>query len=77
MSGPFVRPARSSDSDDICRLLHGKMNAKISLERWRRILNYTWAEDKPDLGRVVEDNGRIVGFVSMVYSERRAVAWRS
>ena len=76
MSEPFVRPARSGDSDDICRLLHGKMSDKISVERWRRILNYTWAEDKPDLGRVVEDNGRIVGFVSMVYSERRIAGQR-
>lgn len=65
-----IRPAVAGDIEAICALLHEKMNAKMPVERWRRLMSYPWMEDKPDFGRVVEDNGRILGFVGMVYSDR-------
>ena len=65
-----IRPAVAGDIEPICALLHEKMNAKFALERWRRLMTYPWMEDKPDYGRVVEDNGRILGFVGMIYSDR-------
>lgn len=68
--GAVIRPARPADIEPICALLHDKMNAKFSLQRWRRLMDYPWMEDKPDLGRVVEENARILGFVGMVYSDR-------
>lgn len=65
-----IRPAQPADIEPICAMLHEKMNAKFPVERWRRLMTYPWMEDKPDLGRVVEDNGNILGFVGMVYSKR-------
>ena len=67
---PFVRPATPDDLDAVAALLHGKMDPKIPAERWRRLMTYGWLADKPDLGRVVDWDGRIGGFVGMVLSDR-------
>ena len=66
----FVRAASEADIDGICSLLHNKMNSKISVERWRRLMTYEWLDDKPDFGRVVESDGSVLGFCGMVYSDR-------
>jgi GNAT superfamily N-acetyltransferase len=71
-----IRPAGAGDIDAVCALLHEKMNAKIAVERWRRLMTYEWLADKPDLGRVVEARGKILGYVGMVYADRD-VAGRS
>ena len=65
-----VRLALEHDIDAICSLLHEKMNSKIPVSRWRRLMTYQWLADKPDFGRVVESNGRILGFCGMVYADR-------
>ena len=66
----FVRAANETDIDGICSLLHNKMNSKISVERWRRLMTYEWLDDKPDFGRIVESDGEVLGFCGMVYSDR-------
>ena len=66
----FVRAANETDIDGICSLLHNKMNSKISVERWRRLMTYEWLDDKPDVGRIVESDGEVLGFCGMVYSDR-------
>jgi len=48
----YVRAANEGDIDGICSLLHNKMNSKISVERWRKLMTYEWLDDKPDFGRV-------------------------
>ncbi|HUT49176.1 MAG TPA: GNAT family N-acetyltransferase [Alphaproteobacteria bacterium] len=65
-----IRPAGPGDIDAVCTLLHDKMNAKIAPDRWRRLMTYEWLAEKPDLGRVVEAGGRILGYVGMVYADR-------
>jgi len=65
-----IRPAGAGDIDAVCALLHDKMNAKIAAERWRRLMTYDWLAEKPDLGRVVEAGGQILGYVGMVYADR-------
>jgi len=65
-----IRPAGAGDIDAVCALLHEKMNAKIAVERWRRLMTYEWLAEKPDLGRVVEAGGTILGYVGMVYADR-------
>ena len=70
MSKGFVRAAEASDAEGICSLLHTKMNPKIPMERWRRLMTYSWLNEKPDFGRVVESDGQVLGYCGMVYSDR-------
>lgn len=62
--------AEARDAEGICSLLHTKMNPKIPLEHWRRLMSYNWLKKKPDFGRVVEADGQILGYCGMVYSDR-------
>ncbi len=71
MLAPFIRPAEAKDIEAICDLLHAKMNRKIEPQRWRNLMTYEWLESKPDLGRVIEDQGQILGFLGMVYADRK------
>ncbi|MEM8731939.1 MAG: GNAT family N-acetyltransferase [Pseudomonadota bacterium] len=66
----IIRPARLEDADAAIALLHGQMSQKISPERWRRIFDYDWGMEKPDCGYVAEVEGRIVGYLGAVHSER-------
>ncbi|HXQ40519.1 MAG TPA: GNAT family N-acetyltransferase [Candidatus Udaeobacter sp.] len=47
------------------------MNRKFSPDRWRRLMTYAWLAEKPDLGRVAVVDGRVVGYVGMVYADRQ------
>lgn len=67
---PFIRRAGPGDIDPVAALLHARMNPKIPVARWRRLMTYGWLADKPDLGRVVDWDGRIVGFLGMVHADR-------
>jgi len=66
----IVRPATERDIGGMVALLQGHMNPKWPPERWRRLFDYAWASDRPDLGRVVERGGEIVGCLAAVYSTR-------
>ena len=66
----YVRAATESDIDGICALLHSKMNSKIPLAHWRKLMTYRWLDDKPDYGRIVDADGQVLGFCGMVYSDR-------
>jgi len=46
------------------------MNARIPIDRWRQLMTYRWLSEKPDFGRVVESDGKILGYCGMVYSDR-------
>jgi len=70
MVSGVVRAAEASDAEGICSLLHSKMNPKIPIELWRRLMTYKWLDEKPDFGRVVEADGQILGYCGMVYSDR-------
>ena len=68
---PVLRPARSDDCLEIVELLHTRMNANIPPERWALLLDYPWRPiDAPDCGRVLEDEGHIVGFLGATYVDR-------
>lgn len=67
-----VRAARPEDRDAVIELLHRRMNAKIPRERWALLFDYPWRPaDAPDCGRVLEDRGRIVGFLGATYVDRQ------
>ena len=65
-----VRPAVADDIDQIVDLLYGHMSQKLSPERWRNILDYPWRPADADRGCVAVDNGRVVGFLGLVYADR-------
>lgn len=69
MSGQ-IRLATAEDTEQICHLLHAKMNNRIPVDRWRNLMSYAWLDEKPDFGRVVESGGQILGFCGMLYSDR-------
>jgi GNAT superfamily N-acetyltransferase len=69
--GVVVRPATNDEVDDISGFLHSHMSAKVSQEQWRRILDYPWRPRDVDLGRVAVDGDRIVGFLGLVYADRK------
>ena len=60
---PVIRPAEHRDIDAVCDLLHAKMNRKIAPQRWRHLMTYHWLSEKPDLGRVIDHAGQILGFL--------------
>ncbi len=66
----FIRAAELRDVESICSLLHTKMNSRFSVERWSRLMSYPWLADIPDYGQVVESDGRILGYVGLIYSDR-------
>jgi len=66
----YVRAATEADIDGICELLHTRMNPKIPLERWYKLMSYQWLENIPDYGRIVDADGKVMGFCGMVYSDR-------
>jgi len=69
--GAIVRKAEYRDADAICQLLHTKMNARISVERWRQLMDYRWLAEKPDFGRIVVSDGQVLGYCGMVYADRK------
>jgi len=66
-----ARVAGAGDIDAICDFLHREMSAEIPVESWRRLMTYEWLSVKPDFGSVIDDAGRIVGYLGVIYAERR------
>jgi len=66
----LIRPALAADRDAVCQFLHEKMDSRIPLERWRRITDGRWAPDIPEFGMIAEDDGRIVGYLNVIYAKR-------
>ncbi len=65
-----IRPACIEDIPAICTMLHEHMNAKFSVERWRGMFKPGWNAVPKEIGLVVEDAGRIVGFHGHICSHR-------
>jgi GNAT superfamily N-acetyltransferase len=65
-----IRQALAPDREAVCRYLHQNMNPRIPIERWRRYTDGRWASALPDFGVLAEDNGRMVGYLSVVYAKR-------
>lgn len=66
-----ARVAVAADIDGTAEFLNREMNAEIPVRHWRRLMTYDWLPDKPDLGAVIEDAGRIAGFMGVIYAERQ------
>jgi GNAT superfamily N-acetyltransferase len=68
-----VRPAGDADIEPVAALLHERMNPRIPLARWRLLLDYPWRPASVERGWLVEDRGRVVGFMGTIYSDRPVV----
>ena len=66
----IVRPARETEIDLICDFLAAHMRPPVPRDRFRNLFTYPWMEEKPNLGFVLEDEGKLVGFISTIYADR-------
>jgi RimJ/RimL family protein N-acetyltransferase len=70
-AGVELRTAGPNDRDAVVTLLHERMSSRIGLARWRRLFDYPWLADKPDCGVVVLEQGRVAGYLAVIYADRR------
>jgi hypothetical protein len=67
-----IRPALAADLDAVTEYLARTLGAADGRApaHYRRVLDYRWLASKPDLGVVIEDAGRVRGFLGAIYAER-------
>jgi acetoacetyl-CoA synthetase len=65
-----VRPVTRADVDFIAKFLEDNMGRGIPASEYRRIFDYPWKKDDSQLGFVLIDGERIVGFLGALYAER-------
>lgn len=65
-----VRPARASDLDAISNFLAPALKGIGGPARYRRLFEYGWLADKPDLGILLEERGQVRGFIGAIYADR-------
>ncbi len=70
-SRPTIREARAADLPAIAAYLAPRLGGRGGEQRYRRFLEYGWLADKPNLGFLIEDGGRVGGFIGAIYSRRR------
>jgi RimJ/RimL family protein N-acetyltransferase len=66
-----LRLAGPDDREPVVRFLHERMSSRISPERWQRLFDYGWLEDKPDCGVVVIEDGAVAGYLGVIHALRR------
>ena len=71
-SSPTIRRAFATDLAAVTEFLAVRLAGAGGAARYLRILDYRWCADKPDLGVLVEDGGRIRGFIGAIYADRPA-----
>ena len=69
--GIELRLAGPADRGRVTTFLHNGMSSRISLERWRRLFDYPWLEDKPDCGVVAIENGAVAGYLGVIHALRQ------
>ena len=65
-----VRPAGPEDAEAVLPLIERHFGTGIGRDVWRRLFHCPWSGDRPECGWVLDQGGRIVGFLGAVYSER-------
>jgi acetoacetyl-CoA synthetase len=70
-SGPRIRPAGPDDVEPLCQFLDQAFSADgESRASWRRLFDYQWFGEKPDLGFILARGDEIVGFLGTIYARR-------
>ncbi|MBF0141971.1 MAG: hypothetical protein HQL57_03660 [Magnetococcales bacterium] len=63
-------PIQEADLDPVCRFLHEELPSHIPVADWLGLCRYPWLSDKPDYGFHLRHEGRVVGVILGLYSER-------
>ncbi|WP_448187846.1 GNAT family N-acetyltransferase [Azospirillum sp. sgz301742] len=65
-----VRPAGPEDAEAILPLIERHFGTGINRDLWRRLFECSWSGGTQECGWVLDQGGRIVGFLGAVYAER-------
>lgn len=66
-----LRKAYPQDFEAVYPLLCEFNNAAITKEKWSQLFSYTWDQDKDYCGYLLEDNGAVIGFIGLIFSQRQ------
>lgn len=65
-----VEEATVAMFDDIYPLLQELNNPELTRDKWKRIFEYRWKSPDEQVGNVLVDKGRVVGFIGTMFSRR-------
>lgn len=65
-----VREATPADLPAVSEFLARGLKGRGGPERYRRFFEYPWLPEKPNIGFLVEHEGRVRGFVGGIYARR-------
>jgi hypothetical protein len=65
-----LRAVAPGDIEAVCTFLAANMGRGMKQEQYRPLFTYPWMPEKPGMGYMLEDSGRIVGFLGAIYSDR-------
>ncbi|MEM7443461.1 MAG: GNAT family N-acetyltransferase [Pseudomonadota bacterium] len=71
---PQLRPARPDETGKIIDFLHTFMKSSWKRKRWERVFDQRWVRPErgpPDLGHVVAEGDKILGYCGLVNADRR------
>ena len=71
MAPPSLHPIRDEDLPEFCTFLNQHLSAERSPEAWAQAFRQSWWPDKPNNGFLIRHEGRIVGGIGAIYSQRR------
>jgi hypothetical protein len=66
-----IRSATLADLDAVSRYLADALHGDGGPARYRRYLACSWVVQRPDFGMLIEDAGKIRGFIGTIYADRR------
>jgi hypothetical protein len=70
MALPTLEPIRDADLPEFCRFLTQNLSSERTPKQWAQAFSHDWGVAKPNNGFIIRDQGRIVGGIGAIYSER-------
>jgi hypothetical protein len=70
MDLPSVEPIRDEDLPEFCRFLAENLDRERQAAAWEEAFRQNWCVAKPNNGFLLRHEGRIVGGIGAIYSER-------
>jgi hypothetical protein len=70
MNLPTLEPIRDEDLPEFCRFLTENLSRDRTEAAWADAFRQNWCSSKPNNGFVIRHDGRVVGGIGAIYSER-------